>query len=272
MHNDTVIEEPRGRCGPWHTDEQLYSPELCLSLCAYSQLNQWANQSMLGHTQAIAKPLSGHSSLTLTPAQVAGDTLIHLRWPRQTHLIQLSLPLSHPSGSLNSPLSSLLCFTQFHLCTHLFPLCCYPCLTLSTPRAELANFAYPRRGCLLVWPQETELWSNWHTHHCLSISALNEGWNDWELELSFDTPPPPSASGSSIWLQRASVELHKCVWKYLSIHNSHMEVKSFDARHLRVITGKNKCRYGSLTVDASFDHRRKMKSFLRVILKDRWGL
>lgn len=33
---------------------------------------------MVAQTQAIAKPLSGPGSLTMTPAQVARDTLIHL--------------------------------------------------------------------------------------------------------------------------------------------------------------------------------------------------
>lgn len=114
--------QPRG---PWHIDEQLYTSELWRSLCAHSRLNRWGNQSVLAHTQATAKPLSGPGSLTLTPTQVAGDTLIHLSQPRQTHLI--SSQLSPPSPSLPaSPIQllkhiffSLLQFcysylTQFH--------------------------------------------------------------------------------------------------------------------------------------------------------------
>lgn len=54
---------------------------------------------MLAHAQAVARPLSGPSSLTLTPAQVAGDTLIHLSQHRQTHLF--SSQLSTPSLSLS---------------------------------------------------------------------------------------------------------------------------------------------------------------------------
>lgn len=108
---------------------------------AHSQLNQLGNQSVVAHTQAIAKPLSGPGSLTLTPAQVAGDTLIHLSLPRQTHLISsvsspftlffLSLSLSSSAIQTTFPLSftpslSLSCAVSFslYLCSHQFPCCC----------------------------------------------------------------------------------------------------------------------------------------------------
>lgn len=48
----------------------------------------------------------------------------------------------------------------------------------------------PRCGCLPVWPQgDRAPVKLTHTHHCLSISALNEGWNDRELELFWFTSP-----------------------------------------------------------------------------------
>lgn len=89
---------PCGLCRPWHIDEQHYRAELWTSLCSASQLNQWGNQS-IAYTDAIAKLLSGPGSLTLTPAQVAGDTIIHLSWPRQTHFISSQLPTSPHSSS-----------------------------------------------------------------------------------------------------------------------------------------------------------------------------
>lgn len=113
----------RALYGPWHIDEQLYRSELCSALGAHSLLNQWANQSMLAHTQPTAEPLSGPSSLTLTPAQVAGDTLIHLSQAQtdSSHHIPLS-----PS-SLSLPASPV------QLLKHIsFPLFHFPpsCLTL----------------------------------------------------------------------------------------------------------------------------------------------
>lgn len=70
------------------------------------------------------------------------------------------------------------------------------------------------------------------------LSMRAEMIGNWSC---FDSPPPPSASGSRVWLQRASVELHKSVWKYLSIHNSHMESEVIWCNTpLRLLQG-NKC-------------------------------
>lgn len=58
------------------------------------------------------------------------------------------------------------------------------------------------------------------------LSMRAEMIRNWSC---FDSLPSPSASGSGIWLQRASVKLHRNVWKYLSIHTSHMK-EGADAR------------------------------------------
>lgn len=77
------------------------------------------------------------------------------------------------------------------------------------------------------WPRETEL-SNWHTHiiahqYMYSIRAEMIGNQSY-----FDLPPPPSSLGP--W--RLITKSLKNVWKYLRVHNSHVEVKSVDATHL----------------------------------------
>lgn len=91
---------------------------------------------MLAHTQAIAKPLSGPGSLTLTPAQVAGDTLIHLSQLRQTHLISSQL----------SPLSLSRPASPIELLKHIF---------LSLPQflpSRLAQFHFPCVSVLIHFP------------------------------------------------------------------------------------------------------------------------
>ena len=195
--------------GPRHIDEQLYRPELCSALGAHSLLNQWANQSILAHTQATAEPLSGPSSLTVTPAQVAGDTLIHLSQAQTDsshHILAISTLSISPSLTRSvtqthflssvslSPFVSHTVSFSLYLCTHPFPCRCislFPDPSLNPPPHPKLSPRPPcsHHGCLPVWPRETELWSNWHTHHCLSISALNEGWNDWELELFWFASP-----------------------------------------------------------------------------------
>lgn len=114
-------------------------------------------------------------------------------------------------------------------------------LPSSTPRLKLSTHSSCSHcGCLWVWPQDRRRERERRrgsagqidTHiiayqYLLSMRAEMIG--NWSC---FDLSPPPSASGSGVWLQRASVRLHENVWKYPCIHNDHMEVMLFDTTHL----------------------------------------
>lgn len=229
----------RALYGPWHIDEQLYRSELCSALGAHSLLNQWANQSMLAHTQPTAEPLSGPSSLTLTPAQVAGDTLIHLSQAQTDsshHIPAISILSISPSLTRSVTQTHFLSsVSHFPLrVSHCFilPVSMYSSISLPLHFSVPWSISKPpsrpprlSRGSLPSLPPLT-VGASRSGHGRRSSGQIDTHIIAYQYLLSmraemignwscFDSPPPPSASGSSVWLQRASVELHKNVWKYL---------------------------------------------------------
>lgn len=127
---------------------------------------------------------------------------------------------------------------SLHLCTHPFPRCYVSLCILTPPPATFhawSKSSLPIPPALTVGacrsghgrPSSGQIDTHIIAYQYL-LSMRAEMIRNWSC---FDSPPPPSASGSSIWLQRASVKLHRNVWKYLSIHTSHVK-EGVDARQL----------------------------------------
>lgn len=246
----------RALYGPWHIDEQLYRSELCSALGAHSLLNQWANQSMLAHTQPTAEPLSGPSSLTLTPAQVAGDTLIHLSQAQTDsshHIPAISILSISPSLTRSvtqthflssvslSPFVSHTVSFSLYLCTHPFPCRCislFPDPSLNPPPVLHASAeALSPASLFSPWVPPGLATGDGAlvklTHTSLPINICSQWGLKWlgtgAVLIRLPLLPPRAPAFDYKELLSSCTRMSENIF---SIHNSHMEVESFDAAHL----------------------------------------
>lgn len=211
---------------------------------------------MLAHTQPTAEPLSGPSSLTLTPAQVAGDTLIHLSQAQTDsshHIPAISTLSISPSltRSVTQTHFLFLCFTFPLRVSHCFILPVSMYSSISLPLHFSVPWSISKPPPVLHASSEAlspaSLLSPWVppglatgdgalvklTHTSLPINICSQWGLKWlgtgAVLIRLPLLPPRAPAFDYKELLSSCTRMSENIF---SIHNSHMEVESFDAAHL----------------------------------------